>query len=56
MKEAAPSLPDVVDGYFTLPSGPDLGVTPNPDVIRAHPHRPLHFNLFSEDRHQRQHL
>ena len=27
MKEAAPGLPEVVDGYFALPQGPGLGVT-----------------------------
>ncbi len=54
VKEAAPGLPEVVDGYFALPSGPGLGVTLNLDVIRAHPYRPLHFNLFSEDWHKRQ--
>lgn len=54
VKEAAPGLPEVVDGYFTLPSGPGLGVSLDLDVIRAHPYRPLHFNLFAEDWHKRQ--
>lgn len=54
VKEAAPGLPEVVDGYFPLPSGPGLGVTLNLDVIQAHPYRPLHFNLFTDDWHKRQ--
>lgn len=54
VKQAAPGLPEVVDGYFPLPSGPGLGVTLNEDVIRAHPRQPIHFNLFAEDWHKRQ--
>ncbi len=54
VKDAAPGVPPVVDGYFALPSGPGLGVTLNEDVIRAHPYRPLHFNLFAADWHKRQ--
>ncbi|GIV79479.1 mandelate racemase/muconate lactonizing enzyme family protein [Litorilinea aerophila] len=53
VKEAATGLPEVVDGYFALPSGPGLGLTLNEDVIRAHPQRELHFNLFAEDWHKR---
>jgi len=52
--EAAPGLQPVVDGYFTLPTGPGLGVTLNEDVVAAHPYRPLHFTLFSEDWQRRQ--
>lgn len=51
--EAASGLPDMVDGYFALPQGPGLGVTLNEEVIRAHPRRTIHFNLFSEDWHLR---
>ena len=54
VKEAAPGLPEVVDGYFALPPGPGLGVKLNEDVIRAHPQQKIHFNLFAEDWHKRQ--
>ena len=54
VKQAAPGLPEVVDGYFALPEGPGLGVTLNEDLIREHPRRKLHFNLFVEDWHKRQ--
>lgn len=54
VKDAAPGVPPVSDGYFALPGGPGLGVTLNEDVIRAHPFRTLHFNLFAEDWHKRQ--
>jgi galactonate dehydratase len=39
----------VVDGCFSLPSGPGLGVTLNEDVIREHPPTAGHFNLFSDE-------
>ncbi len=51
--EAAPGLPRVVDGYFSLPQGPGLGVTLNEDVIAANPRQHIHFNLFAEDWHKR---
>jgi len=50
---AAPGLPRVVDGYFSLPQGPGLGVTLDEEVIAAHPRQALHFNLFAEDWHKR---
>lgn len=53
VKLAAPGLPEVVDGYFALPQGPGLGVTLDEEVIRAHPMREIHFNLFAEDWHKR---
>ncbi len=53
VKETAPGLPEVVDGYFALPSGPGLGVKLNEDVIKANPRQEIHFNLFSEDWHKR---
>jgi galactonate dehydratase len=56
VKEAAPGVPDVVDGYFPLPSGPGLGLTVREEVIAAHPQREGFFNLFSEDWHKRQSL
>ncbi len=54
VKESALGLPEVVDGYFALPQGPGLGVTLDEDVIRAHPQKKIHFNLFAEDWHKRQ--
>ncbi len=56
VKEAAtgPGYPEVVDGYFSLPGGPGLGVTVNEDFIREHPMQTEGFNLFQEDWHRRQ--
>jgi galactonate dehydratase len=53
VKDAATGLPEVVDGYFDLPPGTGLGLTLNEEVIRAHPQRELHFNLFADDWHKR---
>lgn len=53
VKEAAPGLPEVEDGYFALPSGPGLGVTLDEEVIEANPRRQVHFNLFADDWHRR---
>jgi len=49
VKDSAPGLPDVVDGYFALPTGPGLGIELNEEVVRAHPQENIHFNLFAED-------
>src|SRR5438094_915920 len=54
VKAAAPGNPEVVDGYFALPSGPGLGVVLDPDVIAEHPRRQIFFNLFAENWHRRQ--
>lgn len=56
VKEAAsgPGYPDVVDGYFPIPSGPGLGVELNEDFIREHPMEISHFDLFEKDWHRRQ--
>jgi galactonate dehydratase len=56
VKQAAPGLPEVTDGYFSLPTGPGLGVTLNEDVLRLHPRTNIHFNLFAEDWQKRQAL
>jgi len=53
VKQVATGLPEVVDGYFALPTGPGLGVTVNEDAIRDHPRQNIHFNLFGEDWHKR---
>src|SRR5713226_4437266 len=54
VKAAAPGNPEVVDGYFALPSGPGLGVVLNHDAIAEHPRRQIFFNLFAENWHRRQ--
>jgi galactonate dehydratase len=53
VKLSAPGVPEVVDGYFSLPQGPGLGVTIDEDVIREHPRQLAHFDLFAEDWHKR---
>jgi galactonate dehydratase len=53
VKDAATGLPEVVDGYFALPTGPGLGLKLNPEVIKAHPRQTIHFNLFADDWHLR---
>jgi galactonate dehydratase len=53
-RECASGCPRVVDGYFSLPGGPGLGVSLNDDVIRDHPPTEGHFNLFTQDWQKRQ--
>lgn len=53
VKESAPGVPEVVDGYFALPKGPGLGVTLNEALIQEHPQQQIHFNLFADDWHKR---
>jgi galactonate dehydratase len=53
VKESAPGNPEVVDGSFSLPTKPGLGVTLAEDVVAEHPARRLHFNLFQDDWHMR---
>ena len=48
VRETAPGLPGVIDGYFALPEGPGLGVELDEEVIEAHPKQDVHFNLFAE--------
>jgi galactonate dehydratase len=48
VRETAPGLPEVVDGYFALPEGPGLGIELDEEVIEAHPKQDVHFNLFAE--------
>ncbi|MBC7879607.1 MAG: mandelate racemase/muconate lactonizing enzyme family protein [Anaerolineales bacterium] len=54
VKKVATGLPEVVDGYFSLPSGPGLGVIVDEDAIREYPRQNIHFNLFTEDWHKRE--
>ena len=49
VKAAAPGLPEVVDGYFALPTAPGLGVTLDTDFIAEHPATNAGFDLFAED-------
>jgi galactonate dehydratase len=48
VKEAVTGLPEVIDGYFSLPEKPGLGIQLNEEVIREHPGQSAHFNLFAE--------
>ncbi len=54
--DAAPGVPKVVDGYFSLPDGPGLGIKLNEDVIAEHPKQEIHFDLFADDWHKREAL
>jgi galactonate dehydratase len=53
-KEAVSGYPEVVDGYFSLPEGPGLGITLDEAFVAAHPREAVHFNLFAQDWHKRQ--
>jgi galactonate dehydratase len=48
IKETAHGLPPVVDGYFSLPETPGLGVELDMAVIEAHPRQDVYFDLYSE--------
>ena len=54
IKAAAAGNPELRDGSFPLPAGPGLGVTLDRDVVREHPRRDIHFDLFREEWHLRQ--
>ena len=54
VKEAATGCPEVVDGYFSLPGGPGLGMELNEDLIAEHPYREGSFNLWEDDWHKRE--
>ena len=54
VKGAVDGYPEVVDGFFSLPDKPGLGVTLNEDFIAAHPREKIFFNLFAEDWQKRQ--
>jgi galactonate dehydratase len=53
VKASAPGVPEVVDGFFPLPEGPGLGITLDEDVLREHPRRAVHFDLYKENWHKR---
>ena len=54
VKGAVDHYPEVVDGYFSLPEGPGLGLSLNEDFIAEHPRGEVFFNLYEEDWHKRQ--
>ena len=54
VKEAATGCPEVIDGYFSLPNGPGLGMELNEDLIAEHPYREGSFNLWEDDWHKRE--
>jgi galactonate dehydratase len=49
VKASAPGVPEVVDGCFSLPAGPGLGVTLDEGIFRAHPRQQVYFNLYKDD-------
>lgn len=49
VQQAAPGLPEVVDGYFALPTAPGLGVELDVDFVREHPPENAHFDLYAQD-------
>ncbi len=54
VKECAPGLPEVVDGYFPLPTAPGLGVSLNLEALAEYPRIPVSFNLFADGWERRQ--
>ncbi len=54
VKEAATGCPEVIDGYFSLPGGPGLGMELNEELIAEHPYREGSFNLWEDDWHKRE--
>ena len=54
VKQAAVGLPQVIDGWFTLPEEPGLGVELDLEFIAAHPSTGAHFDLHTEDWHLRE--
>jgi galactonate dehydratase len=53
VKQAAPGVPEVVDGYFALPEKPGLGVELNEAIFAEHPQQDAFFNLYRQDWHRR---
>ena len=50
----AKGAPAVVDGYFTVPQAPGLGVELDLDAVAEFPRRKADFDLFAEDWHKRE--
>ncbi|GAB2809108.1 mandelate racemase/muconate lactonizing enzyme family protein [Actinoallomurus bryophytorum] len=53
IKGVAPGLPEVVDGYFALPTTPGLGVELDVEACAEFPRQRAKFDLFAEDWHLR---
>lgn len=54
VRQAVPGAPEIgPDGAYPLPTAPGLGVTLDRDVAAEHPYRPLHFDLWDPDWHER---
>jgi galactonate dehydratase len=53
IKKVAPGLPEVVDGYFSLPTAPGLGVELDLDALAEFPSHRAKFDLFAENWHLR---
>lgn len=53
VKDVCTGLPELVDGYFPLPTAPGLGITLNHELAAEHPRRSVNFNLFADDWHKR---
>lgn len=49
----APGLPEVIDGYFSVPEAPGLGVVLDLDYVAEHPATGAHFDLFADNWHFR---
>jgi galactonate dehydratase len=49
----APGLPEVIDGYFSVPETPGLGVVLDLDYVAEHPATGAHFDLFADNWHFR---
>jgi len=54
VKGAVEYYPEVVDGYFSLPDKPGLGVSLREDFVAEYPRERVFFNLFEENWHKRQ--
>lgn len=48
VKQSAPGVPEVIDGYFSLPTQPGLGIELNEAVFADHPLVEGHFDLFQD--------
>jgi galactonate dehydratase len=53
VKGAVIGVPEVIDGYFELPTRPGLGIELNEALIAEHPFRAGHMNLWADDWHKR---
>jgi galactonate dehydratase len=53
VKQAAPGVPEVVVGYFSLPTAPGLGVELDVAFVAERPFTGAHFDLFADDWHFR---